>query len=53
MGRSINVREERGDVGGHGDLGRGVGGGAGARVYVGNLSWAVVWQDLKDYMRQV
>lgn len=24
----------------------------GTRVYVGNLSWAVQWQDLKDHMRQ-
>jgi hypothetical protein len=22
------------------------------RVYVGNLSWDVAWQDLKDHMRQ-
>jgi RNA recognition motif-containing protein len=25
----------------------------GRRVYVGNLSWDVAWQDLKDHMRQV
>lgn len=25
---------------------------AGAKVYVGNLSWDVKWQDLKDYMRK-
>lgn len=24
-----------------------------SRVYVGNLSWDVAWQDLKDHMRQV
>lgn len=24
----------------------------GRRVYVGNLSWDVAWQDLKDYMKQ-
>ena len=24
----------------------------GTRVYVGNLSWSVKWQDLKDHMRQ-
>ena len=35
--------------------GRASGGGSGAnqecRVYVGNLSWEVSWQDLKDHMR--
>jgi len=25
---------------------------SGVRVYVGNLSWDVAWQDLKDHMRQ-
>ena len=50
MGRPILVREERGDSGRHG---RGVGGAAGAKVYVGNLSWEVQWQDLKDHMRTV
>lgn len=49
MGRPILVREDRGDGS---SLGRGVGGGAGAKVFVGNLSWQVVWQDLKDHMRQ-
>ncbi|CAM9720996.1 unnamed protein product, partial [Hapterophycus canaliculatus] len=61
MGRSILVREDRGDTGYHG---RGVGGAAGAKVhprlyllefnhqvYVGNLSWECQWQDLKDHMR--
>lgn len=24
-----------------------------ARVYVGNLSWEVAWQDLKDHMRSL
>jgi RNA recognition motif-containing protein len=24
----------------------------GCRVYVGNLSWNVKWQDLKDHMKQ-
>ncbi|CAN0479250.1 unnamed protein product [Ectocarpus sp. 12 AP-2014] len=48
MGRPIQVREERGDAGNHG---RGVGGAAGAKVYVGNLSWECQWQDLKDHMR--
>lgn len=50
MGRPILVREDRGDSGKHG---RGVGGAAGAKVYVGNLSWEVQWQDLKDHMRTV
>jgi len=26
--------------------------GQGRRVYIGNLSWAVSWQDLKDHMRE-
>ena len=26
--------------------------GQGRRVYIGNLSWDVAWQDLKDHMRQ-
>jgi len=25
----------------------------GRRVYIGNLSWGVSWQDLKDHMREV
>lgn len=50
MGRPILVREYISDGG---NFGRGVGGGAGARVFVGNLAWKVQWQDLKDYMRQV
>ena len=40
---------------GRGGRGRGRGGGGGGssskRVYVGNLSWEVEWQDLKDHMR--
>ncbi|CAM9735374.1 unnamed protein product [Laminaria digitata] len=48
MGRPILIREDRGDGGKHG---RGVGGVAGARVFVGNLSWQVTWQALKDHMR--
>uniref|UniRef100_I2CPF4 Rnp domain-containing protein n=1 Tax=Nannochloropsis gaditana (strain CCMP526) TaxID=1093141 RepID=I2CPF4_NANGC len=28
-------------------------GGVGTRVYVGNLSYEVAWQDLKDHMRKV
>lgn len=50
MGRPILVRQDRGDSGSHG---HGVGGAAGAKVYVGNLSWEVQWQDLKDHMRTV
>lgn len=52
MGRPITIREERGDATGGGLLASGVGGSVGARVYVGNLSWDVSWQDLKDHMRQ-
>lgn len=41
--------------GGTGGGGGGTGGGGGekqgCRVYVGNLSWDVAWQDLKDHMR--
>lgn len=51
-GRLIFVREDR-------EAQRGGGGGnqrpsfglANRRVYVGNLSWDVAWQDLKDHMR--
>lgn len=50
MGRPILVREYISDGR---NFGREVGGGAGARVFVGNLAWKVQWQDLKDYMRQV
>ena len=57
-------REAGGPVGGGGGGGGGgyVGGGGGhggggisvgRRVYVGNLSWQVQWQELKDHMRQV
>jgi len=66
MGRQIFVREDREGSSGGGyytqQQGGGVGG-AGARgghvsgaehqsrrVYVGNLSWDVAWQDLKDHM---
>ncbi len=38
-----------GGGGGHGGGGISVG----KRVYVGNLSWQVQWQELKDHMRQV
>lgn len=65
-GRQIFVREDREDKSSGGGYstntrGGGQGGGhrftAGAqsqskRVYVGNLSWDVRWQDLKDHMRQ-
>ncbi len=66
MGRQIFVREDResGSGGGYytqqtGGAPSGGGGGArlggngkqDCRVYVGNLSWDVSWQDLKDHMR--
>ena len=62
MGRQIFVREDResGNGGGYytqkpmgGAAGAGVTGGEKqtCRVYVGNLSWEVAWQDLKDHMR--
>jgi RNA recognition motif-containing protein len=66
-GRQIFVREDREDrnSGGGGfssrsSTGSGGGGhrfssgekGQGRRVYIGNLSWDVAWQDLKDHMRQ-
>jgi RNA recognition motif-containing protein len=49
MGRQIFVREDR-------EANNAGGGGGGQdgqskRVYVGNLSWDVAWQDLKDHMR--
>lgn len=44
MGRQIFVREDREQGGGGED-------GQSKRVYVGNLSWDVAWQDLKDHMR--
>lgn len=67
MGRQIFVREDResGSKGGYytQQPGNAPSGGAGGgarssgtekqdcRVYVGNLSWDVSWQDLKDHMR--
>lgn len=65
-GRQIFIREDREAGGGAGATGSGQpqGGAGGARnfstdeeaigrrVYVGNLSWDVAWQDLKDHMRQ-
>ena len=48
------MREDRegGGGGGPGTPGRG-GGGGGASVYVGNLSWDVSWQDLKDHFKTI
>ncbi|TMW68366.1 hypothetical protein Poli38472_005834 [Pythium oligandrum] len=43
-----NARYGVGETPGNGEGGDG---GAGRRVYVGNLSWNVKWQDLKDHMR--
>lgn len=46
MGRQIFVREDReANAAGGGEDGQS------KRVYVGNLSWEVAWQDLKDHMR--
>ncbi|KAL7485818.1 hypothetical protein ACHAW6_011410 [Cyclotella cf. meneghiniana] len=47
MGRQIFVREDResANTAGGGEDGQS------KRVYVGNLSWDVAWQDLKDHMR--
>ena len=66
MGRQIFVREDRegSSGGGYYTQQQGGGGGGGGRgggfvsgaehqsrrVYVGNLSWDVAWQDLKDHM---
>ena len=51
MGRQIFVREDRETAGGGSreveDAEQS------KRVYVGNLSWDVAWQDLKDHMRTV
>lgn len=55
MGRQIFVREDR--EANSGNKGSGEGGdnkdNQSKRVYVGNLSWDVAWQDLKDHMRDV
>jgi RNA recognition motif-containing protein len=65
MGRQIFVREDRESESGGGYYTQQPGPSGGAsgrvsgkekqscRVYVGNLSWDVAWQDLKDHMRQV
>ena len=45
MGRQIFVREDREANSGGGEDSQS------KRVYVGNLSWDVAWQDLKDHMR--
>lgn len=55
-GRQIFVREDRETrrSGGHGHHGSHFSSGENSqsrRVYVGNLSWDVAWQDLKDHMR--
>lgn len=62
MGRQIFVREDREQSTGRGQFAQQTSGGAGRfasggeaqsrRVYVGNLSWEVAWQDLKDHMRE-
>ena len=64
-GRQIFVREDReggsssggssrgGDSRSRGGRGSSGGGGSNSkRVFVGNLSWDVSWQDLKDHMRK-
>ena len=54
-GRMIFVREDReAGNGGGGGGGGAIGAKAGQHsVYVGNLSWDVTWQDLKDHFKQV
>lgn len=55
MGRQIFVREDREDKGSgvpvKGSAGASGGDAQSRRCYVGNLSWDVAWQDLKDHMR--
>lgn len=55
-GRQIFVREDREEKqasGGDSSNNRGQSGDAQSRrCYVGNLSWDVAWQDLKDHMRE-
>jgi len=54
--RELEVRFDRDTAPGKGKGGkgggRGRGGGGSTSVYVGNLSWDVAWQDLKDHMRE-
>lgn len=55
-GRLIFVREDRETGGGGGNAppnGSVSGSTNGSVVYVGNLSWQVKWQDLKDHFKQV
>merc|ERR1712226_1580853 len=64
FGRQIFVREDREEKSGATTFARLTVAGSGGhrfssgeeaknrRVYVGNLSWDVAWQDLKDHMRQ-
>jgi len=53
MGRQIFVREDREEGGGGFSKGFASGDDAQSRrCYVGNLSWEVAWQDLKDHMRE-
>ncbi|GAB5361290.1 hypothetical protein AAMO2058_000701000 [Amorphochlora amoebiformis] len=51
-GRLIFVREDR-EAGKGGGGGGGKGGDPSRTVFVGNLSWGVAWQDLKDHMKEV
>ena len=52
-GRGSGGKGKGGGGGGGGDRPPAFNGPQGCRVYVGNLSWDVAWQDLKDHMRQV
>ena len=51
--RAALASKGEGKGGGGKGGGGGGGGGAGASVYVGNLSWDVSWQDLKDHFKTV
>ena len=52
-GRNIFVREDRDAPGGGKGGGGGGKGGGGKSVYVGNLTWTVAWQDLKDHFKTI
>ena len=61
LGRLIFVREDRESAGsgiiapsgGPGFSGHHSGGGGGGnKIYVGNLSWNIAWQDLKDHFKR-